>query len=141
MRNFLILCAVLAGLVTWTTIAGSKPNAKVTLTFIWHAGDRANLFQKIAWQYTTETGVEIKALLPPMTSDFVALFKDTSVASVIAVRELQKRYQVLVTDPPNYDYVVEIAVLTALLAALATNREELPILFLACRNLAARLEP
>ncbi len=58
MRNFLILCAVLAGLVTWTTIAGSKPNAKVTLTFIWHAGDRANLFQKIARQYTTETGVE-----------------------------------------------------------------------------------
>ncbi len=70
MRNFLILCAVLAGLVTWTTIAGSKPNAKVTLTFIWHAGDRANLFQKIARQYTTETGVEIKAVLPPMTNEW-----------------------------------------------------------------------
>jgi len=70
MRNFLILCAVLAGLVTWTTIAGSKPNAKVTLTFIWHAGDRANLFQKIARQYTEETGVEIKAVLPPMTNEW-----------------------------------------------------------------------
>src|SRR5439155_2814001 len=70
MRNFLILCAVLAGLVTWTTIADSKPNAKVTLTFIWHAGDRANLFQKTARQYTTETGVEIKAVLPPMTNEW-----------------------------------------------------------------------
>jgi ABC-type amino acid transport system permease subunit len=50
-----------------------------------------------------------------MTSDFVALFKDTSVASVIAVRELNKRYQTLVNDPPNYDYVLEIAALTAIL--------------------------
>src|SRR5437867_3515562 len=76
MRNFLILCAVLAGLVTWTTIAGSKPNAKVTLTFIWHAGDRANLLQKIARQYTEQTGVEIKAVLPPMTDEWYQRIAD-----------------------------------------------------------------
>jgi polar amino acid transport system substrate-binding protein len=57
----------------------------------------------------------MRVILPPMTNDFVALFKDTSVASVIAVYELNKRYQVLVNDPANYQYVVQIAVLTALL--------------------------
>ena len=35
----------------------------------------------------------LRIILPPMTSDFVALFKDTSVVSVIAVAELTKRYQ------------------------------------------------
>jgi polar amino acid transport system substrate-binding protein len=56
-----------------------------------------------------------RVILPPMTSDFVALFKDTSVASIIAVYELQKRYMVLVNDPANYDHVMVILVLTAVL--------------------------
>ncbi len=33
--------------------------------------------------------------LGPMTNDFVALFKDTSLVSVIAVRELTKEYLIL----------------------------------------------
>ena len=37
----------------------------------------------------------IEVILPPMTNDFVALFKDTSVVSVIAVEELIKEYQIL----------------------------------------------
>jgi polar amino acid transport system substrate-binding protein len=57
----------------------------------------------------------LRVILPPMTSDFVALFKDTSVASIIAVYELQKRYMVLVNDPANYDSVIVILLLTALL--------------------------
>ena len=57
----------------------------------------------------------LRVILPPMTNDFVALFKDTSVASVITVYELQKRYQGLVSDPANYNYAIEIAALTALL--------------------------
>jgi polar amino acid transport system substrate-binding protein len=57
----------------------------------------------------------LRVILPPMTNDFVALFKDTSVASVIAVYELNKTYQSLVNDPANYNYVIEIAALTALL--------------------------
>jgi polar amino acid transport system substrate-binding protein len=57
----------------------------------------------------------LRIILPPMTSDFVALFKDTSVASVIAVYELTKRYQVLSNDPANRSHIIEIMVLTALL--------------------------
>jgi len=57
----------------------------------------------------------MRVILPPMTNDFVALFKDTSVASVIAVYELNKRYQVLVNDPANYPNVIQIAALTAAL--------------------------
>ena len=36
-----------------------------------------------------------RTILPPMTNDFVALFKDTSVVSIIAVVELSKKYQTL----------------------------------------------
>jgi polar amino acid transport system substrate-binding protein len=57
----------------------------------------------------------LRVILPPMTNDFVALFKDTSVASVIAVYELNKRYQVLVNESANHNYVIEIAALTAIL--------------------------
>ena len=37
----------------------------------------------------------IRIILPPMTNDFIALFKDTSLVSVIAVVELTKQYQIL----------------------------------------------
>ena len=57
----------------------------------------------------------LRVILPPMTNDFVALFKDTSVASVITVLELNKRYQILVNDPQNYSIYLEIAALTAVL--------------------------
>ena len=33
----------------------------------------------------------IKFILPPMTSDFVALFKDTSIVSIVAVVELSNQ--------------------------------------------------
>jgi polar amino acid transport system substrate-binding protein len=36
----------------------------------------------------------IRVILPPSTNDLVALFKDTSVVSVIAVVELTKQYQI-----------------------------------------------
>jgi polar amino acid transport system substrate-binding protein len=51
----------------------------------------------------------IKIILPPMTNDFVALFKDTSVVSVIAVEELMKRYQIMAADHLQY---VEIGITT-----------------------------
>ena len=51
----------------------------------------------------------IRVILPPMTNDFVALFKDTSVVSVIAVSELMKRYQTMANDHLQY---VEIGLLT-----------------------------
>ena len=43
---------------------------EVTLTFIWHAGDRAELLRKISEQYTRETGVKVAAILPPMNEQW-----------------------------------------------------------------------
>ena len=60
----------------------------------------------------------VRVILPPMTNDFVALFKDTSVASVIVVVELTKQYQILSGNPENYPNALEIAGMTALLYLL-----------------------
>jgi polar amino acid transport system substrate-binding protein len=54
----------------------------------------------------------IRTALGPMTNDFVALFKDTSLVSVIAVRELTKEYLILSRSSLKF---VELGVLTALL--------------------------
>ena len=54
----------------------------------------------------------IRVILPPMTNDFVALFKDTSVVSIIAVVELSTRYQILTKSGGGY---VEIGLCTAAL--------------------------
>ena len=54
----------------------------------------------------------MRIILPPMTNDFVALFKDTSVVSVIAVVELTKQYQMLSKSSMKY---LEIGVATAAL--------------------------
>ena len=45
-------------------------------------------------------------------NDFIALFKDTSVCSVITVIELTKRYSVLALSTGR---IVELAIVTALL--------------------------
>src|SRR5262249_32608238 len=37
----------------------------------------------------------VRIILPPMTNDFVGLFKDTSIVSILAVVELSKQYQIL----------------------------------------------
>lgn len=54
----------------------------------------------------------VRIILPPMTNDFIALLKDTSLVSVISVVELTKQYQMLAK--PNSQYA-EIGALTALL--------------------------
>jgi len=54
----------------------------------------------------------VRVILPPMTNDFVALFKDTSVVSVIAVVELTKQYQILSMSSLKY---AEIGLATAAL--------------------------
>lgn len=53
-----------------------------------------------------------RTALGPMTNDFVALFKDTSLVSVIAVRELTKEYLVLARSSLKF---VELGLLTAAL--------------------------
>jgi polar amino acid transport system substrate-binding protein len=44
----------------------------------------------------------IRVILPPMTNDLVALFKDTSVVSIIALVELSKQYQILTRSGAGY---------------------------------------
>jgi polar amino acid transport system substrate-binding protein len=53
-----------------------------------------------------------RTALPSMTNDFVALFKDTSLVSVIAVRELTKEYLILSRSSLKF---VELGILTAVL--------------------------
>ncbi len=54
----------------------------------------------------------VRVILPPMTNDLVALFKDTSVVSIIAVDELTKEYQILSKSSLKY---LEIGLATAML--------------------------
>lgn len=54
----------------------------------------------------------VRIALPPVTSDFIALFKDTSVCSAVTVIELTKRYSVLALGTGA---IVELAAVTALL--------------------------
>jgi len=70
----------------------------------------------------------VRLVVPPVTNDFIALFKDTAVCSVITVVELSKQYQILATTPGAY---LQFAAITALLymamsypLALLTRRLE-----------------
>src|SRR5262249_25661941 len=56
-----------------------------------------------------------RIVIPPVTNDFIALFKDTSVCSVITIVELTKRYSILALSTGA---IVELAALTALLYML-----------------------
>lgn len=56
-----------------------------------------------------------RTALGPMTNDFVAMFKDTSLVSVISVVELTKQYNILARSSLKF---VEIGALTALLYLL-----------------------
>ena len=57
----------------------------------------------------------VRIVIPPVTNDFIALFKDTSVCSVISVVELTKRYSILANSTGG---VLEFAALTAVLYLL-----------------------
>ena len=55
----------------------------------------------------------VRMVMPPVTNDFIALFKDTSVCSVITVVELAKRYNIAVMNNPSD--ILPLAAVTALL--------------------------
>lgn len=57
----------------------------------------------------------VRIVVPPVTNDFIALFKDTSVCSVITIVELTKRYSI---EANTTGAVLELALLTALLYLL-----------------------
>jgi polar amino acid transport system substrate-binding protein len=56
-----------------------------------------------------------RIVIPPVTNDFIALFKDTSVCSVITIVELTKRYSILALSTGA---IAELALVTAVLYML-----------------------
>jgi polar amino acid transport system substrate-binding protein len=73
----------------------------------------------------------VRLVIPPVTNDFIALFKDTSICSVITVVELTKQYSILANSTGAY---LELAAVTACLYLLMSY----PLSLLA-RRLEARL--
>ncbi len=56
-----------------------------------------------------------RIVIPPVTNDFIALFKDTSVCSVVTVVELSKRYYILAMSTGA---IVQLAAITSVLYLL-----------------------
>lgn len=79
--------------------------------------EAAKMLGLTRWQcfWSIQVPQAFKFCLPPMTTDFIALIKDSSLVSVITLVELTKTYSLL--SATYYDYV-GFAVLTALLYIL-----------------------
>jgi polar amino acid transport system substrate-binding protein len=75
-----------------------------------------------------------RLVIPPVTNDFISLFKDTSICSAIAVTELMARYRTLTVNFP------QVAVYTLLLTALLYLLMSYPLSLLARRLEARRQE-
>ena len=59
----------------------------------------------------------VRIVIPPVTNDFIALFKDTSVCSVITLVELSKRYQMLANSTGGtLEFALACAVLYLLMS-------------------------
>ncbi|CCQ89539.1 Amino acid ABC transporter, fused permease and periplasmic binding protein [Nitrospina gracilis 3/211] len=54
----------------------------------------------------------VRVVLPPVTNDFISLFKDTSLVSIIAIVELTKSYNMLAVSSMRF---LELGLLTGLL--------------------------
>ncbi len=80
--------------------------------------EAARMLGLTRWQsfWHVQVPQAFKFCLPPMTTDFIALIKDSSLVSVITLVELTKTYSLL--SSTYYDYV-GFAVITALLYILA----------------------
>jgi polar amino acid transport system substrate-binding protein len=55
----------------------------------------------------------MRIVIPPVTNDFIALFKDTSVCTMISIIELTGQYRKLFNDHPQW--MLEFGVITAML--------------------------
>lgn len=60
----------------------------------------------------------VRIVIPPVVNDFIALFKDTSVCSVVTLVELTKRFSVL---SQSTQATVELMILTAILYMLMST--------------------
>jgi multiple sugar transport system substrate-binding protein len=63
-------------LLALTASVSAQAQRRTTVTFFWHAGDRAELLRKMSEEYTRQTGVEIKAILPPLTEEYYQRIAD-----------------------------------------------------------------
>jgi len=57
----------------------------------------------------------VRIVIPPVTNDFIALFKDTSVCSVITLVELTKQYSILANSTGG---AIEFAIATSVIYML-----------------------
>ncbi|MCS6902437.1 MAG: ABC transporter substrate-binding protein/permease, partial [Myxococcales bacterium] len=128
----------------WTGVLGLAVNYSAYEAEIYRAGLQAvpqgqveaalalgmSRGQAIRWVVLPQA---IRAVIPPMVSDFIALFKDTSVCSVITLVELTKRFSVL---SQSTQATLELMALTALLYLLMSY----PLALLS-RRLETRLRP
>jgi polar amino acid transport system substrate-binding protein len=84
---------------------------------------RGQMEAALALGMTTRTALRrvivpqaVRIVIPPVTNDFIALFKDTSVCSMIAVTELTNAYRTLFQSHPQF--IIEFGAMTAALYLL-----------------------
>lgn len=70
MRFSQLVVAVLLAPLTASAPVHAQSVEGDSLTFIWHAGDRAELLLRIAQDYTRQTGVAVRGILPPLGDEY-----------------------------------------------------------------------
>ncbi len=110
----------------WAGVLGLAINYSAYEAEIYRAGIQA--IPKGQWEAATALGMSrwqtlrrvimpqaTKIVIPPVTNDFIALFKDTAVCSVITVVELSKEYSI---HARSTGAIVELGIVTAVLYLL-----------------------
>lgn len=111
----------------WAALAGLAVNYSAYEAENYRAGflavPRGQMEAALALGMSTRTAIRrvilpqaVRIVIPPVTNDFIALFKDTSVCSVITVTELTGMYSRLCNNHPQK--VVELGLMTAALYLL-----------------------
>lgn len=121
----------------WAAVIGLGLNYSVQESEIYRSGllsihrnqvEAAKMLGLSSWQtfWNVQAPQAFRVCLPPLTTDFIALIKDSSLVSVITLVELTKTYSVL--SATYYDYI-GFAVITAIVYLLIG----LPLVFLSKR--------
>jgi polar amino acid transport system substrate-binding protein len=108
----------------WAGVAGLAINYSAYEAENYRAGllaiPRGQMEAALALGMSTPTALRrvivpqaVRIVIPPVTNDFIALFKDTSVCSMIAVVELTNMYRFLFQGHPRL--TLEFGIITALL--------------------------
>jgi polar amino acid transport system substrate-binding protein len=107
----------------WTAIAGLAINYSAYESEIYRAGllavPKGQMEAALALGMTTSLALRriivpqaVRIVIPPVVNDFIALFKDTSVCSVVTLVELTKRFSVL---SQSTQATAELMVMTGIL--------------------------